>query len=159
MLYWLRSAELSVKEIHRVLRSGGRCLLSLQDHKFKTHCISYQWRELNSEMLRLLNRGRSESSHWTISYDELNVMTSKVGFKVISHSDYLSPLTLKLWDIGLRPLSPVLIKMVHKLNDVDRLSIKLEWIEILRPLLTELMELERKNSYQGGYHFVCLEKM
>lgn len=158
ILYWLDSMETTLKEVWRVLRPGGHALLCLQDHKFKEYCISYRWRELNSEVLRLLNRGRSESSCWTISYPELITLARKFHFRVVAHSYYLSPLTLKMWDIGLRPLSPVLIKMVHKLDETDRLSIKLEWIQILRPFLRELCDLERKSEEQGGYHFVCLEK-
>jgi len=158
ILYWLDSTEASLKEIRRVLRSGGRSLLCLPDHKFKDYCISYRWRELSSEALRLLNRGRSESSRWTISYSELMDLAKRIGFKVVAHSYYLSPLTLKLWDIGLRPLSPVLFKMIKKLTEADRLSIKSEWIHTLRPFLTELYELDGKSTEQGGYHFVCLEK-
>ena len=158
ILYWLDSAETSLREIRRVLRPGGRGLLCLQDHKFKDYCISFRWRERNSEVLRLLNRGRSESSLWTISYDEIMSLASTLGFKVISHTYYLSSLTLQAWDIGLRPLSPVLIKMANKLTETDRRSIKSEWTEILRPFLGELYELDRKSHEQGGYHFVCLEK-
>lgn len=159
ILYWLDSFDASLKEIRRVLRPGGRSLLCLQDHKFKEYCASYRWRELNSEALRLLNRGRSESSHWTISYDELMALARSLGFRVVSHAYYLSPLTLKAWDIGLRPLSPVLIKMANKLTAADRLAIKAEWMAILRPFLAELFELDRKSPEHGGYHFVCLEKI
>jgi len=77
---------------------------------------------------------------------------------VVSHAYYLSPLTLKAWEIGLRPLSPVLIKMANKLTAADRLAIKAEWMAILRPFLAELYELDRKSPEPGGYHFVCLEK-
>lgn len=159
ILYWLDSFEASLKDIRRVLRPGGRSLLCLQDHKFKEYCASYRWRELNSEALRLLNRRRSESSHWTISYGELMALARSLGFRVVSHASYLSPLTLKAWDIGLRPLSPVLIKMANKLTAADRLAIKAEWMAILRPFLAELFALDRKSSEPGGYHFVCLEKI
>ena len=159
ILYWLDSFDASLKEIRRVLRPAGRAFLCLQDHKFKDYCLSYRWRELNSEVLRLLNRGRSESHCWTISYKELLGRAATLGFKVVHHAYYVSPLTLKAWDIGLRPLSPVLIKMVNKLTEADRLSIKSEWIETLRTFLVELYELDRKSNEQGGYDFVCLEKL
>lgn len=87
------------------------------------------------------------------------ILALKLGYKVISHSHYLSPLTLKAWDIGFRPLSLVLIRVVHTLNEGDRLSIKAEWIEIVRPFLSELYELDRKSDEQGGCHIVCFEKM
>lgn len=159
ILYWLSSAESALREVWRLLRTGGHALLCLQDHKFKEYCLSYRWRELGSEALRLLNRGRSESSRWTISHSELMALARQVGFKVVSHSYYLSPLTLRAWDIGLRPLSPVLIRMVQRLDEADRLSIKAEWMEIVRPFLHELYDLDKRSKDQGGYHFVCLEKI
>ena len=119
ILYWLDSPERSLCEIWRILRPRGRALLCLQDHKFKDYCMSYRWKELGSEILRLCNRGRSESARWTISYAELKALARTMDFKMVSHSYYLSPLTLRAWDIGLRPLSAVLINMVQKLNPSD----------------------------------------
>ena len=115
-LYWLDSSESALKEVWRILRPGRLSLLCFQDHKFKDYCISYRWRERNSEVRRLLNRGRSETYCWTISHPELVILALKLGYTVISHSHYLSPLTLKAWDIRFRPLSPVLIRMVHALR-------------------------------------------
>lgn len=158
ILYWLNSAEQSLKEIKRILRPGGKGMICLQDPTFKEYCPSYRWKELNSEVLRLLNRGRSESSFWTMSYGEIAGVMATLGLKVVAHSRYLSTLTLRAWDIGLRPLSPVLIKMVQKLTEADRLSIKSEWIGIVRPFVAELYELDRKSTEHGGYHFICFEK-
>lgn len=158
ILCWLDSAEGSLREIGRILRPGGRALLCMQDPKFKEYCISYQWRERNSETLRLLNRGRSDTCGWTITYSDLEALSRKCGFHTVFHSYYLSPLTMKIWDIGLRPLSPVLLRMVAKLNEEDRLSIKEEWMDILRPFMVELYMLDRTNGDQGGFHFICLEK-
>jgi len=159
ILYWLRSPEHSLREIHRILQSGGRALLCLQDHRFKDLCISYRWREKKSELLRLLNRGRTESSYWTTSYDDYRALAERCGFRVADHVTYLSPLTLQAWDIGLRPLSPPLIKMVRLLSESDRAAIKTEWMEVCRPFLAELLTLDAQSSGHGGYHFFCLEKI
>ena len=78
---------------------------------------------------------------------------------VADHVAYLSPLTLQAWDIGLRPLSPPLIKMVKLLSESDRAAIKTEWMEVCRPFLAELLTLDAQSSGQGGYHFFCLEKI
>lgn len=159
ILYWLDSPEAVLREIRRLLRPRGHALLCMQDPRFKEYCISYQWQERESGLLRLLNRGRSESSHWTITYDELVDLIERIGFRIAAHQYYLSPLTLRVWDIGLRPLTPVLTKMVQKLTEPDRLAIKQEWIELLRPYCQELYELDRRSTEQGGYHFVSLERI
>jgi SAM-dependent methyltransferase len=158
ILFWLKSPQSSLAEIQRILRPGGRALLCLQDPRFKEYCRSYRWRELQSELLRLVNRGRSESHLWTVSYDELMRLAETSGFRVAFHSYYISPLTMKVWDIGLRPLSPLLLKMIRKLSEEDRKAIKTEWMETLRPFVRELWNLDVQNTKPGGFHFVCLEK-
>lgn len=158
MLYWLESPEVAFREVRRVLRSGGKAILCLQDPKFREYCISYQWRDRGSRLLQLLNRGRDECNKWTISYSELLTLARSLDFKVVLHSCYLSPLTLRIWDIGLRPLSPVLIRLIQTLSESDRQSIKSEWIDTVRPFLIELYQLDMKGQEQGGFHFVCIEK-
>jgi hypothetical protein len=81
------------------------------------------------------------------------------GFEVISHSYYLSPLTLRVWDIGLRPLSAVLIGMIGRLSGADRAAVKSEWIDTVRPFLLELYDLDQESKEEGGYHCVLLEKI
>lgn len=158
ILYWLRSTEASLKEIRRVLRPGGKAFLCLPDPSFKKWCVSYDWRTRNSESLRLLNRGRAESMLWTITWAELKGLAGKYGFKVESHATYLSPITLRTWDVGLRPLFPALYRMVKKMSEADRLEVKEEWIQTTRPFLRELYDLDRRDIRKGGYHLVSLEK-
>lgn len=158
ILCWLQSPEAALQEIRRLLKPTGRVYLCLQDPVFKRYCPSYQWRKRGSELLRLLNRGRDESSAWALSMAELKRLCKRVGLRVATHTSYLSPLTLKAWDIGLRPLSPVFVKMLGKLNEDDRLEIKREWIETLRPFLLELLAMDRASRARGGFLFLTLER-
>jgi len=158
MLFWLDSPERLFSEIRRILRPDGSVLLCLQDHKFKEYCQSYQWQELQSEVLRLLNRGRSLSNLWTVSYDDLVNLAQQSNFEMTFHSYYISPLTARIWDIGLRPLSPLLLKMIEKLPEQDRLAVKAEWLQTLRPFIREIYELDTKSKEQGGFHFARLVK-
>jgi SAM-dependent methyltransferase len=158
ILYWLNNPTKSLKEIHRILQKGGRALLCIPDTKFKEYCLTYSWKEKNSPLLRKLNLGRSETMKWSITYEEFLRLAQNIGFSLLYHSYYLSNLTLMLWDIGLRPISPYLIKMANKLSLEDRRSIKLEWIETMLELLSPIYEKEIKSREEGGFHFFILEK-
>lgn len=158
ILYWLDSLEFSLKEVWRVLRPGGRALLSFPDRRFIDFCVSFRWGKQGSRMLKMLNRGRSENIRWTASASEFKATAERLRFKVVSRTDYISPLTLRVWDIGLRPLSPVLIRLMNQLGESDRVSVKREWVGILLPFLRELTDLDKGSRKPGGYHLVCLEK-
>ena len=158
VLYWLRSADDCLREIHRVLRPSGRAILCLMDQSFPDLALTYQWRVTGSNLLRLLNRGREQSVAWTIGEEELYRLAGKAGFEVVSYARYISPLTLRTWDIGLRPLSPVLINLTRKLSPADRAQFKAEWIETLKPFLSELFTMEEQERKRGVFHFICLER-
>lgn len=158
ILYWLNDPVESLKEIHRVLQNGGRALLCIPNVKFKEYCFTYRWKDKDSLLLKKLNRGRSETMRWLASYNEFSKMVKDAGFSVVHHSYYYSRLTLTIWDIGLRPISPYLIKMANKLSPEDRRSIKLEWVDTLFEILLPLYEMEMNSKEEGGFHFFALQK-
>jgi len=114
MLYWLNEPLKALKEINRSLQNGGRALLCIPNLKFTEYCFTFSWEEKKSSLLQKLNRGRSDVMQWFTSYDEFSKMAEAAGFSVVDHSYYWSRLTLTIWDIGLRPISPYLIKMANK---------------------------------------------
>ncbi len=158
ILYWLKNPRERFADIGRTLSRGGRAILSLQDPSFKTICESYQWKAKRSNLLRMLNRGRAECSYWTATLPQLKAFAKPAGLRVVHAERYLSPRTLRFWDVGLRPLFPPLLEMTKRLSARDRRETKALWIETALPLMQEMLELERKEGARGGYHFVVLEK-
>ncbi|MFC1951965.1 class I SAM-dependent methyltransferase, partial [Chloroflexota bacterium] len=158
ILYWLNEPLKSLREIHRVLQDKGRVLLCIPNVKFTEYCFTYSWEEKKSSLLMKLNRGRSKVGQWFASYDEFSELSKKVGFSIADHSYYLSRLTLAIWDIGLRPISPYLIQMANKLGPEDRRAIKLEWVDTLGEILVPLYGMEMNSQEEGGFHFFVLQK-
>ena len=159
ILYWLNDPRTRFREISRVLARGGRAILCLQHPRFKIMCESYQWRARRSNYLRLLNRGRAETHHWTADDAELRSLAKSAGLKMVHHETYLSAETLKFWDTGLRPLSPALIEMARRLAPADRRAVKKEWMAATLPLLREMLAQDRRDVRPGGYHLAVLEKI
>lgn len=158
ILCWLESAASALGEIHRVLRSGGRALLCLPTEHFREYCVSYRWHEEDAILLRLMNRGRAETMKWCPSWTELDTLARRSGFTIVERHQYWSPLTMRVWDIGLRPLSPVLIKLMARLGEDERATTKREWIETVRPFAAELLAMEAASTAPGAYQLVCLER-
>jgi len=161
IFYWLKGPEFLFRETSRVLGQGGRCFLALQDPSFPNYCPSYRSQDFSKykQVLKLLNRGRSESYLWRVPLRELENLAESNGLKVIYHRYYLSETVLRIWDIGLRPLSPVLISMANSLSPEQRIRHKKEWIDTLSKLLFPIFEADKETQNRGGYLYLILEKI
>lgn len=157
ILYWLRDPISALQNYEELLDKPGKIILVFPNTDFIKHCRSYK-RE--NRLFTLLNRGRADSMLWMMDFDEFEKLVKlKTNLQILKFRRYLAPITLKISDIGLRPLSPVLIKMANSLNESTRLEIKEEWCETLFPFVEELLALELENGHnQGGYNFVVLGK-
>lgn len=157
IIYWLKNPLAVVRHFCDLLPSNGRCILVFPNSSFFEHCTSYT---NNAPLWKLVNRGRAAHIMWHMDMDEFRSFVEKeTDFRVANSCRYLSPLTLKIWDVGVRPLSMVLTKMANKLTPEDRLEIKNEWCETAMLFLNPLLEQELESGADnGGYNFVVLEK-
>lgn len=156
---WLEDPKNFLKDMYRLLTDNGELILCLPNIKFKDYCFTYNFAGSRfAGLLKMLNRGRLENLRWSASYEDFSAICKNSGFKIIDHKYYLSALTLKIWDIGLRPLSPLLIKMSNKLKAKDRFILKREWVETFLKFLEPLYEAERENGAEGGFHLFVLKK-
>jgi SAM-dependent methyltransferase len=158
ILYWLNDPPKCLAEIYRVLNNSGIAILCIPTPQFYEYCISFRWKEKKSALLKKLNRGRSETLQWVASHDELRELVKTIGFKIVDHKYYVSKLSCTLWDIGLRPLSPILIKMSNSLDARTRRTIKSEWMDTMMEILVPLYEMENKSREIGGFQLVVLSK-
>lgn len=155
MLYWLNDPLGAIDDIARVLRPGGELIAAFPNSDFYRACHSYN---ANEGMWKLINRGRANHIMWHMDLPDFEREITQRGlFEIASAQRYLCPTTLKIWDVGLRPLSIPLIKMANALAPEKRLEIKQEWCDTLlkfaEPLLEEELELGRSI---GGFNLVKL---
>jgi len=161
ILYWLSEPHHSFHELNRVLKSGGRAFVFLQTTDFTKFCMSYHPEKYPGfeKTLSFLNRKRKESHVWQVTLADVKKLATQHGFKLIHHQYCYSKLFLMMWDIGLRPLSPVLIDMVNSFSKDKRRYYKEQWVQILYKALESVYKEEiRKPLQYGGYLFVILEK-
>jgi len=164
ILYWLENHKKVLKEFHRILTDDGKVILLVPNDSFKNYCI-YQrlyaeTKDSKWAWLKLIDRGRSENIKLCQSKEKWSTDFEEAGFKVIKHLRYLSKTVVEAWDIGLRPISPLLIEMSNKLSLKDRLDIKKKWIALLMPLIGPLCELNwlTDNEFPPAFHMFVLEK-
>lgn len=166
IVYWLASPAKVIAEISRILRPGGRACLMLPNITFPQYSFYRQLYIDNGcdrrwKFLERLDRGRfAENIRHAKSLEEWRTMFEDSDLEIERHQMHLSKLVIQAWDIGLRPLFPLLLEMANELPSEKHLSIKGKWIDSIKTFVGPLLELDK--TYSGGsepaFHCFVLRK-
>ena len=144
IIYWLDNYPTTLREIARVLKPNGKCIVQVPSENFRAFSfyqrLFVKTRDPKWEWLKLLDRGRSDNIKNCKSEHEWTADFEAAGLKVESCDAYLPKLIVEAWDIGLRPISPMLIEMADALTPEKRSAIKQKWVANLLPMLRPLCD-------------------
>jgi SAM-dependent methyltransferase len=165
IVYWLNDPTAVFGEIRRILRPKGRCCVMLPNRTLPEFSFYYslfiKGRRKEFAFLELLDRGRfAENIKQAKSADQWTRIIDRAGLKVVSLRQYLSKTVVQAWDVGLRPLFPVLCRMTASMDARSLLRIKKDWIATFEVFLEPLMRLDSllKQGREPGFHCFILEK-
>jgi len=165
VVYWLDSPLSVISEISRILKPGGAACLMLPNITFPQFSFYNQLYVKDGDsrwkFLEMLDRGRfADNIRQAKSLDEWQGIFDKVGLIIERHHSHLSKLAIQVWDIGLRPLFPVLIEMSNELSPEKRMSIKAKWIQIMKAFIEPLLEIDKAlpGNEQAAFHCFELRK-
>jgi len=162
IVYWLDSPLSVISEISRILKPGGTACLMLPNITFPQFSFYNQLYVKDGDsrwkFLEMLDRGRfADNIRQAKSLDEWQAMFGHAGLIIERHHSHLSKLAIQVWDIGLRPLFPVLIEMANELSPEKRISIKGKWIQIMRSFIEPLLEIDKTLPGNEEAAFHCFE--
>jgi SAM-dependent methyltransferase len=158
--YWLINPEFAIQEIYRVLKQGGECCLMLPNRSLIEYSFYYNYfmktQDPRYKYLDLLDRGRVTDNIKNVKNSEewINII-NKAGFDIIQHKKHLSKTTIQIWDIGLRPLFPLLHKMVLSIQKEQLIEIKKEWIDTVKSFLEPMLNMDCDMCLQHEPAFNC----
>ncbi len=165
IIYWLEDPAHSFLELSRILRPKGRCCVMLPNSTFPECSFYYDLyiRQKNDKFrfLEKLDRGRiTDNIKHSKSYRDWLSIIECAGLTVRQHSMHLSKTTIQIWDIGLRPIFPLLYKMASGLQKEPLLDIKKQWIDTFSQFLDPIaaMDGELNPDTEPGFHCFILEK-
>jgi len=148
-VYWVKDVESLVSDIYRVLKHNGIAILEVMT-PYLLETLDEMEKYLSPEAIAILDRKRRETMPGVLGFHQWRELMIKCGFRIEEpRCVYPNKLLVDIWNIGLRPISHLLIQMSDALSHEERHRIKEEWVEIFvglfKPLLfiTPTYSLER----------------
>lgn len=160
IVYWLDNPANTFKEIYRILRKGGQCCVMLPNMVYLESSFYYSlYKKSGKEefkFLELIDRGRMQDNLKIVnSYDGWKQMIEAAGLEIVECVPHLSKTLIQIWDIGLRPIFPMLKKMTMKLDEEFLLEIKKEWVDLFQKIIEPIILNDHLFTQGKEYCFYC----
>lgn len=138
--YWVRDIAGFLRSLRRVTRSNGRIILHVKLDSLRRYTLDAFKDILGDRVLDILGRGRLET--WPSLADRTTWESrfKEAGLTIESADPFVTRTHAHLWDVGLRPIAPMLVKMAAALSTDSRCAIKLEWVDLFCDLLGPLCD-------------------
>lgn len=138
--YWVSNIGGFLSELRRVVRRGGRIVLQVKIDAMRDYTLRRHAAALGDRFLDIIGRGRMETWPTLASRAEWERRFAAAGLIVLEETPFATSTHAHVWDIGLRPVAPMLIKMAAALTPATRAEIKGEWVALLTDLLEPLCD-------------------
>ncbi|GMU35893.1 MAG: methyltransferase domain-containing protein [Phycisphaerae bacterium] len=133
--YWMTQVDGFLRELRRVTRPDGVVILHVKLADMRRYTLDRFERVLGGEFLRIIGRGRLDCWSSLASRQTWERRFNDAGLS-IERCDVLATRThAHLWDVGLRPIAPLLVRMTSALTPETRAAIKRDWVALFLDLL------------------------
>lgn len=133
--YWVRNVEGLLSEFRRVLRPGGQLILQVKLDAMRRHTAASFGADLGPAVRALLDGDRLTCWPTLADRDTWERRFARCALDIRDARPFVTAAHAALWNIGLRPLAPLLMRMVDALNPQTRLAIKKDWVNLFLDLL------------------------
>lgn len=132
---WVKNIQPFLTEIARVTRPGGTVVLQVKLDTIGQYTLAPLRAQLGERVLEIIDRGRLATWPALASRSEWERRFRQAGLRVVEALPLATRTHAHLWDIGLRPIAPLLVRMANQLTPATRLEIKRDWIALFHELL------------------------
>jgi SAM-dependent methyltransferase len=138
--YWVENIDDFLRELRRIVRPDGRVVLHVKSDAMRDYTLERHRDALGDRFLDLIGRGRMDCWPSLASRSVWERRFAAAGLHIESATPFATRTHAHIWDIGLRPLAPMLVKMANALPPPDRAAIKRDWVATLMELALPLCD-------------------
>lgn len=156
-IYWIEKPEILLSEIYRMLDDDGIAILEVMTPE---HFSTFDKLSLfSNKAVEILDRKRRETMPGLKNFKEWKNLFENQNFKIEEVKNvYPEKFVIDFWNIGLRPISHLLIQMSENLSIENRINIKKEWVEIFFELFKPLLKLNTDYPYEKSPYLLFILK-
>jgi hypothetical protein len=134
-LYWLKDPDSLIVETARILAKGGEAVFEVLTRAVESEDFVNRFGAWGPEWCRLMDRGRFASYPGLRSLREWGAAFAGANLRVTKSLDVLPRGIFLVWHVGLRPVYPLLKRMVDAIPLQERAKIREEWVQTFFDLL------------------------
>ncbi|MBI5866273.1 MAG: methyltransferase domain-containing protein, partial [Planctomycetes bacterium] len=140
--YWIRRIDSFLQELRRVTQPDGRIILHVKLSAMQDYNLAAHRDQLGERFLSIIGRGRLECWPTVGTRQEWERRFSTAGLEIVDALPFATRTHAHIWDIGLRPLAPLLVRMANAIAPQTRLAIKRDWVALLLDLAEPLCRFD-----------------
>ena len=160
--YWVENIDGFLRELWRIARPSGRIVLQVKLDSLARYTLERHRAALGDRFLDILGRGRHAC--WPTVTDRAGWESrfASAGLAVVEAAPFITRTHAHMWDVGLRPLAPLLVRMTRELSADTRSSIKRDWValfyDLLSPFCHPALDLFATGDEPGEIQYVLSAK-
>ncbi|MGB0714871.1 MAG: methyltransferase domain-containing protein [Phycisphaerae bacterium] len=139
-IYWVKQLEKLLVELKRVLKPDGKLILHVKLSRMRDFSLAPWSDKLGDATMDIIGRGRFESWPNLLSQTEWEQKFRAAGFEITDQRPFVNGTHARIWDVGLRPIAPLLVRMANALQPDTRSSIKEDWVNLFLDLLKPICQ-------------------
>ncbi|MHC5112175.1 MAG: methyltransferase domain-containing protein [Planctomycetota bacterium] len=138
--YWMTELDFLLSELHRITAQDGIIVLHAKLDAIRTFTLDHHERRLGREFLDIIGRGRFDTWPSLLGRPEWESRIHNAGLSISHELPFATGAHAQMWDIGLRPVAPLLVRMANTIDSSSRAAIKRDWVELMMTLLTPMFD-------------------
>ncbi len=132
--YWLTNIEGFLAELRRIVAPGGKVILQVKLDSFHRYSLARNHRQLGDRFLERIIGHRLDSWPTLASRAVWESRFEAAGLVIDRETPFTAKTHMQIWEIGLRPIAPLLMKMANGIGSSSRAAIKRDWVALILDL-------------------------
>jgi len=128
--YWVQNVDLLLAELGRMVDRDGSVLLEVKLETVLRYTLERHRSVLGDRFLDIIGRGRAGTWPSLTDRRTWERRFRRAGLSIERAVPFVTRTHAHLWDVGLRPIAPLLIELANSVSPETRSSVKRRWVDL-----------------------------